>query len=177
MKNKYLTISYVFYPVMLVFTTIIMIVLGCHIVDIQNTRIQMAINFTKNASSQNQIWFLTGGVKNALESTITEAERMKSNLDFCENIILDTQAQNTAENFFNFKKWFLKQNFTSDDKVVITTSEFHKNRAEKIFKGIFFDTDIVPYWNLDSNSCTNCWTDEIIHMRNVESDIAKVLNK
>lgn len=154
-----------------------MIVLGCHIKDIQNTRIQAAIDYSKNVESQT--WFLTGGVKNALESTasISEAEQMRRALFSESNVIIDTEATNTAENFLNFKKWYQHAEFEEQPQIVITTSSFHKARAEKIFQGIFHDIDIQPVWNLSQLACPTCWSDEQFHMRNVESDIVKALNK
>ena len=161
----------------IILSSVIMIVLGCHIKDIQNTRIQAAIDYSKNVESQT--WFLTGGVKNALESTasISEAEQMRRALFSESNVIIDTEATNTAENFLNFKKWYQHAEFEEQPQIVITTSSFHKARAEKIFQGIFHDIDIQPVWNLSQLACPTCWSDEQFHMRNVESDIVKALNK
>ena len=161
----------------IVMSSVIMIVLGCHIKDIQNTRIQAAIDYSKNIESQT--WFLTGGVKNALESSasVSEAEQMRRSLFSESNVIIDTEATNTAENFLNFKKWYQHAAFEEQPLVVITTSSFHKARAEKIFQGIFHDIDVKPVWNLSKLACPTCWSDEQFHMRNVESDVFKALNK
>ncbi len=165
-------------------TNIIMIVLGCHIYDIQKSRIQTAIDFSNNLNSYNQTWFLTGGVKHAIASSINEANTvghmseanvMKASINFDTNIVLDTNARNTAENFLNFKKWYQLADFKEDSKIIITTSSFHKDRAEKIFKGIFYDIDIDPVWNLSNLACPTCWSDELIHIKNVESDVNKAL--
>ncbi len=156
---------------------VIMIVLGCHIRDIQNNRIQAAIDYSKSIESQT--WFLTGGVKNAIANSglITEAEQMKSSLLTESNIVIDTEATNTAENFLNFKKWYQLAEFVEPPQIVITTSAFHKARAEKIFQGIFHDLSIEPVWNLSQLACSTCWSDENFHMRNVESDVKKALEK
>ncbi len=155
--------------------SVIMIVLGCHIQDIQTNRITTAIEFSKQNSSQT--WFLTGGVKNAIENTVSEAEQMKNMLFTESNIIIDTEATNTAENFLNFKKWYQLAGFVEPPEIVITTSAFHKARAEKIFQGIFYDLPVEPVWNLSQLACPTCWTDENFHMRNVESDVKRALGK
>ena len=106
---------------------------------------------------------------------MNEANTMKASINFDTNIVLDTTAQNTAENFLNFKKWYQIADFKEDSIVIITTSSFHKDRAEKIFKGIFHDVNINPLWNLSNLACPTCWTDELIHIKNVESDVKKAL--
>lgn len=164
-------------------SNIIIIVLGCHINDIQNSRIETAIEFSKNFESQT--WFLTGGVKHAISNSKSEAEQMQTAIfGVNSSIVIDTMAKNTAENFLNFKKWYQHADFKNKNadfeelpQVVITTSSFHKDRAEMIFKGIFHDLKIEPYWNLSELDCRSCWSDEKIHMRNVESDVEKALSQ
>jgi hypothetical protein len=150
---------------------IIMVILGCHLNDIQNDRILTAIEFAKNLTPS-PIWFLTGGLKHDLQTcqnNITEANKMLSLLNKTDNIILDEKATNTAQNFNNLKSW-INNNNISNFKIVVTTSEFHKERAEKIFNGIFKNS-IIPKWNLAKKACFSCWNDEKIHMRNIEDDI------
>lgn len=160
----------------------IFVVLGCHIQHIQQDRLFTAITFAQSITTAHQngtqnepIWFLTGGVKNALIEA-TEADTMASMLTevSIKNVVLDTNAKNTAENFVNLKHWINKFG-KSDVNVVITTSSFHQKRAQKIFEGIFNDIDIKPHWNLGSASCSHCETDEHIHIRNVENDVRKAL--
>lgn len=150
-----------------------MVVLGCHLIDIQTDRINKAIEYSKSLNNTKHIWFLTGGIKHDLQSCQdnTEAYMMLSILNKTDNIILDEKAKNTAENFNNLKKWIIFNNITNIS-IVITTSEFHKERAEKIFNGIF-KNNIIPIWNLSKKSCDTCWTDEKIHMKNVNNDIEK----
>ena len=90
-------------------------------------------------------------------------------------IVLEENATNTAENFVYLKRW-VNSNFSQDDlpEFIITTSDFHKTRAEQIFQGIM--PDITPKWNLSKSSCIQCWRDESIHMKNVPVDIYKALN-
>ena len=90
-------------------------------------------------------------------------------------IVLEENATNTAENFAYLKRW-VNNNFSQEDlpEFIITTSDFHKDRAERIFQGIM--PDITPTWNLGKSSCIQCWRDESIHMKNIPADIYKALN-
>jgi len=142
--------------------------------EIQDDRVNTAIQYANNiANSNNVIWFLTGGVKNALQNGMTEAKNMANNLKKNEKIILDEKSKNTAENFVYLKKWLKNNTFEDIPNIIITTSKFHKNRAEKIFNGIF--KSISPLWNLGEVSCSYCWSDETIHIQNVEKDIENAL--
>jgi uncharacterized SAM-binding protein YcdF (DUF218 family) len=169
----------------------ILVVLGCHISNIQNDRLVTAVSFQQeintfhvNGTQTEPIWFLTGGVKSALTSLVgqiqvSEAETMSNMVNtFSDNIVLDTKARNTAENFVNLKNW-ISANVDGIDfdkiNIVITTSKFHQKRAEKIFKGVFHDTEINPYWNLSAESCSHCESDEHIHIRNVDADVKRAL--
>ena len=64
-------------------------------------------------------------------------------------------------------------NITNTD-IIITTSNFHKERAEKIFNGIF-QNNVIPKWNLSNKECHSCWIDEKKHMLNIDNDIRAVL--
>lgn len=153
-------------------------VLGCNMEWLQQDRINSALKYWEKldqTKSNNQvIWYLSGGVKNAIESHITdhsEAERMGSILkkkDF--QVILDTSATNTAENFRNFYKFI--STFDSNPQIIIVTSAFHKTRAEKFLYG-FFPSTTIPEWVLAPLECSTCVRDELYHMHNVESDIIK----
>ena len=57
---------------------------------------------------------------------------------------------------------------------MISTSEFHKTRAEKIFKGVI--PEINPVWNLSNSYCSQCWNDEKIHMKNIVNDVQRAIN-
>jgi hypothetical protein len=87
-------------------------------------------------------------------------------------IVMDEHAKNTAENFTYLKQW-VSRNFSQDELpgVVITTSDFHQNRAQLIFQNII--EDITPKWNLSKSSCVQCWSDETIHIKNVLADVMK----
>ena len=154
---------------MLQLVKVIMVVLGCHISDIQHDRISTAVSFISNIEPNSHLWFLTGGVKNAIQTNIqTEASQMLSYID----------NGNTAENFYNLKRWistnYVEQNLEIPN-IVITTSSFHKDRAELIFNGIFHDLDVSTSWNLAPLACSHCWHDEKIHIKNVQADVRKAL--
>ena len=161
----------------------ILVVLGSADDRILSERVSAAMQYIQS-SSQNQsiILFISGGVKNALQDdglvNVTEASKaagaFSSESSSYENvqIVLDENATNTAENFAYLKRW-VNHNFSQDDlpSFVITTSDFHQVRAERLFHG--FLPDVTPQWNLSKSSCSRCWADESIHIKNVPADILK----
>jgi uncharacterized SAM-binding protein YcdF (DUF218 family) len=156
------------------------VVLGSANDVILGERIQAAIQYIRSAENQN-ILFISGGVKNALvdANEQTEAAKaaniIKNNVLDDVQIVLEENATNTAENFVYLKRW-VNNNFSQEDlpEFIITTSDFHKNRAEQIFQGIL--PDITPKWNLSKSDCIQCWKDEAIHIKNVHADIYKAMN-
>jgi uncharacterized SAM-binding protein YcdF (DUF218 family) len=156
----------------------VFLVLGCNMGWLQQDRVSAALEYWEaNGGFEDSIWYLSGGVKDALKNKISqsEAEQMSSrfksaNLD----IVLDTSATNTAENFRNFSKFISKLGILSDLEIIIVTSRFHKDRAEKFFYG-FFSQNVIPKWVLAPLECPTCARDELFHMRNVEADISKAL--
>ncbi len=156
---------------LLVQTEYIHVVLGCHIDFIQDDRILTALLFTKNVEST--VWFLTGGVKNAINNQLNSESKKMAESFKSMNIVLDEKAKNTAENFVYLHQWIKNQNFLIIPKVVITTSEFHKERASKIFNGIL--PEFEPIWNLGKKACSYCWADEKIHSNNIFKDIKNAL--
>ena len=156
------------------------VVLGSSDENILGERIRKAIQYINSADSPN-ILFISGGVKNAFVDTnkMTEAAKAANMIENVEHesiqIVLEEKATNTAENFAYLKQW-VNRNFSQDDlpDIVITTSDFHKNRAEQIFNGII--SDIVPKWNLSKSTCSHCWSDEVIHIKNIKKDIDKAIH-
>jgi uncharacterized SAM-binding protein YcdF (DUF218 family) len=156
------------------------VVLGSADENILGERIRKAIQYINSSDSPN-ILFISGGVKNAFVDTnkMTEAAKAANMIENVElgsiQIVLEEKATNTAENFVYLKEW-VNRNFSQDNlpDIVITTSDFHKNRAEQIFNGII--PDIVPKWNLSKSACLHCWSDEVIHIKNVKRDIDKAIN-
>jgi uncharacterized SAM-binding protein YcdF (DUF218 family) len=153
------------------------VVLGSADETILGERIHTAMEYI-NTSENPNILFISGGVKNAIadHNVETEASKAANMIDETLNlqIVLEEKATNTAENFAYLKQW-VNQNFSQDNlpDIVITTSDFHKNRAEQIFSGII--PDIKPKWNLSKSACIRCWSEEHIHIKNIKSDIQKAL--
>jgi uncharacterized SAM-binding protein YcdF (DUF218 family) len=161
---------------------ILLILLGCNISYLLNDRIRTAIQFastvtinTNGTASVN--WFLSGGIKNPNEDTVTEAEKMAREITKYEgpgwNYIYDTIATNTAENFIMAKQ-FLGKTPSKYSEVYIVTSEFHHNRASQIANKIIGD-DVK--WILGKAELEDSRYWETIHIRNVDTDVYKAINK
>lgn len=155
--------------------TEIIIILGCSDSIIQNQRVNAGINYIKQ-SKFNNILFLSGGIKNNLKNEISESSKMlkqiaKEKLDI--QIILDEKSKNTAENFVNLKKWVQNNFFHNIYNYVIVTSDFHKERALKLFNGIFENKKAKIV--LSKSNCIQCWNDEKVHSKKIHSDIMDAL--
>ena len=160
----------------------VLVVLGSADDRILSERVSAAMQYIQSSHNRSIILFISGGVKNAFtgddgQANVTEASKAAgafSNETSYENvqIVLDENATNTAENFAYLKRW-VNHNFSQDDlpSFVITTSDFHQVRAERLFHG--FLPDVTPQWNLSKSSCSRCWADESIHIKNVPTDILK----
>jgi len=160
---------------------IIILVLGCHMVDIQESRIQSAIDFVNSnqqnvwESNQTIVWYLSGSTKYGNSGELPEAYQMENQLRESWNdnwiIEIEDKATNTAENFAYFKKY--SQN-NKIDEIYITTSKFHQERANKILSGII--PEINFNWILSNKTCLSCYYDEKIHSKNIHNDIIKSLD-
>jgi uncharacterized SAM-binding protein YcdF (DUF218 family) len=163
----------------------VLVVLGSADDLILSERVSAAIQYIQSSHNRSIILFISGGVKNAFtgdglvngsgsSSEASKAAGAFSDESSYENvqIVLDENATNTAENFAYLKRW-VNHNFSQDDlpSFVITTSDFHQVRAERLFHG--FLPDVTPQWNLSKSSCSRCWADESIHIKNVPADILK----
>lgn len=164
---------------------ILLILLGCNISYLLSNRINTAVNFAGKFNETNVDWFLSGGIKNPNEDTITEAEKMAEQISKFEkihtdelrgnrwNYIYDTEATNTAENFIMARNFINREN-RDYDQVYIITSEFHQNRANKIAEKIL---DVEPKWILGEAKLHDSEYWERIHIRNVDADVNKALKK
>ena len=164
---------------------ILLILLGCHISYLLNDRITTAVKFASNFNDTNVNWFLSGGIKNTHEDTITEAEKMAKEISKFEglyanyitgskwNYIYDTIATNTAENLIMAKN-FIDESSNTYSKVYIITSSFHHNRAKKIAEKII-DNNIK--WILGNAELDDSRYWETVHIRNVDADVNKAINK
>lgn len=159
----------------------IVILLGSHIDSLLKDRCGLVTEYFYNADPELKPHiYISGGIKHAVESQ-SEAYLatnfiVNSSSIMNDYIITDNEAQNTAENFRNFKCKFY-DTFTFNEKqnlkIVIVTSKFHFKRAKKFFDSYFPDYDDKETWLLGDASCYYCANDERFHIRNVEKDVAK----
>ena len=151
----------------------VIVLLGCSNSQIQNQRIQSVLNYI-NSNTAPVTLYLSGGSKDG--NTVSESSIMRKKIikEYPNLIIyIDTESTNTAENFMNLNKWMNNSDTSKPDKIIITTSDFHKERAEKIFNVII--PGITPEWNLSKSNCNWCWDAEPFHMKNVDTDIVRAL--
>ena len=164
---------------------ILLIILGCNISYLLNDRITTAVEFASYFNKSKVNWFLSGGIKNPPEDTITEAEKMAHTISGLEeiysyefsgnnwNYIYDTEATNTAENFIMVKK-YLEETPIYYSEIVVVTSDFHFNRASKIAEKII-DKEIS--WVLSDAELDNSRYWEKIHIQNVDKDVKQAKEK
>ena len=155
--------------------TEIIIILGCSNNHIQEQRVKAGLEYIKR-SRLSKVLFLSGGIKNNEHNSVSEASKMlnqikNENLDT--RIIIDEKSKNTAENFVNLKNWIKNNNIYNLFSYVIVTSDFHKERALKLFNGIF--NNIKVKFITSKSNCNHCWKDEETHLKNVHSDIMDAL--
>ena len=156
-------------------STEMVIILGCNNDKIQNQRINIGIQYLLK-SSIDKILYLSGGIKYGLINGVSESTKMyqkieKKNIDV--DIILDNMSKNTAQNFVNMKKWVNKNILHKNVSYTVITSDYHKNRVQKLFDGIF--VNIKAKILLSKSDCKQCWIDEKIHSKNIKSDIMDAL--
>lgn len=156
---------------------ILIILLGCHIARILNGRIQTAVDFVNTNHQNNTIdWFLSGGIKDRSVNSISEAVQMAQVITPLGgdnwNIILDTEATNTAENFVIVNKTV---NLNSYSDVYVVTSEFHHDRAKIMTDMIFNDRRIK--WVLSPLALEDSYYWENIHIKNANADVKKALKR
>ena len=154
--------------------------LGCNVPALLEGRIKKSIEFANTETNNTtQIdWFLSGGIKNPDQDTITEAEKMtqmianKNNQSTSWNFIRDDEATNTAENFIMVKNKVVLEDY---ENVYVITSDFHYKRANmianKIIEGNQFKWILSPEELVDSR----IW--EKVHIKNVDMDVNKAKRK
>ena len=162
----------VLYPVVQLNNEVI-VLLGCSTPYLQNQRVNSVLTYIETTTSPVTL-YLSGGSKDGnTESESSIMQRRIHKLHPNVNIYIDPESKNTVENFVNLNNWIQQPN-NPVSKVIIATSDFHKERAEKIFNLIV--QDIEPEWNLSTSNCEWCWDAEINHMKNIQSDIKKAIN-
>lgn len=166
---------------------LLLVVLGCNISNLLQDRIHTAVHFVQQLNDTNVHWFLSGGIKNPNEDTITEAEKMANEISKYNNIhnietnknnwtyIYETQSTNTAENFMMLQHFIDDTNNTDVvyDDLYVVTSQFHYNRAHKFTEELL---NVSPKWILGDLELQDSTYWEKIHIRNVHSDIHKAQN-
>ena len=159
--------------------------LGCNVLRLLNDRMKTGINFALNERNVEVDWFLSGGIKNPGESTVSEAYKMSQMISSSEEFVygsskdnwgyvLDEASTNTAENFIMLKK-MLEENPGKYSKVYVVTSDFHFKRAEMFANKIIENNDFN--WILSELELHDSRYWETIHIRNVDNDINKALIK
>jgi hypothetical protein len=165
---------------------IIIAMLGCSVLRLLKNRMETGILFALNERNVEIDWFLSGGIKNPNESVESEAYKMSqmitnsdefvygSNSKTEWSYILDEASTNTAENFIMLKKT-LENNPDKYSKVYIVTSDFHFARAEMFANKIIENNNFN--WILSDLELHDSRYWETIHIKNVDNDIKKALNK
>jgi hypothetical protein len=165
---------------------IVILMLGCNVLNLLNSRMKTAINFALNERNVEIDWFLSGGIKNPSESTVSEAYKMSQMITNSDefvygstsksdwNYILDEASTNTAENFIMVKK-MLENNPGKYSKVYVVTSDFHFGRASKFADKIIENNDFE--WVLSDLELHDSRYWETIHTRNVDNDVEKAFKK
>ncbi len=165
---------------------ILIIILGCSILNILHDRINTSVNFVNNLVKGNQYeidWLLTGGVKDPiLKNKKTEAEIMYGELikydysNIKSNYIFDFNSTNTAENFVFVSK-FIKEEYIISNKnysnVYIVTSEFHQPRANLILSKIIPKNNFTWITAPEETEHLRFW--EKYHVANVDRDVERAL--
>ena len=163
--------------------TMLVVVFGCNLELILEDRISAAVNYALLQDNETVVhWLLSGGIKNPMESSVTEAMKMaevisRRNLEERRKwtYIMDEDSTNTAENLIMVKAWISNLN-QSYEQIVLVTSAFHKPRASiianEIFEGEFsYDWVLSPLELPDSRY----W--EGVHTQNAKKDARNAKSK
>jgi len=113
---------------------------------ILKNRVTTMCNYVQNHSNEVSLVILTGG-KVSGNNHPSEAQAMKDlaiSLGYDERIplILDEKAKNTYDNAMNARSLLGAHFLEKPYHVVLVTSDFHANRAEKIFSSIFAQKNV-----------------------------------
>lgn len=159
---------------------LLFIMLGCNVPALLEGRIKKSIEFANSETNNTtQIdWFLSGGIKNPDQDTVTEAEKMsqmianKNNQTASWNFIRDEEATNTAENFIMVKNKVVLGDY---ENVYVITSDFHYKRANMIANKVIEGNQFK--WILSPEELVDSRTWEKVHIKNVETDVSKAKQK
>ena len=166
---------------------ILLVLLGCNISYLLNDRITTAVQFANGFNKTRVNWFLSGGIKNPSEDSISEAEKMSRQISQYEktyvcditgnkwNYIYDNVATNTAENFIMVDK-YLEESLIEFTEIFVVTSDFHYKRANKIAEKIIGEEKKIR-WVLSDAELHDSRYWETIHIKNVDADVNKAIEK
>ena len=154
------------------------ILLGCHINELLNGRIETAVDLAIIGGGKID-WFLSGGIKNPSEDTVSEAEKMAQKIQSYENktvtdwnFIYDTTATNTAENFIMANR---ELDLTTYSEIYVVTSKFHHTRAKAIADKVIHPNNFK--WALSDLKLKDSEYWERIHIKNVDSDVRNAFDR
>ena len=151
---------------------LLFILLGCNVPALLDGRIKKAVDYANATTNVTQVdWFLSGGIKNPAEDTVTEAEKMMRVISSANNatawsFIRDDVATNTAENFIMVQNTLDLSNY---DGVYVITSDFHHARAKKIADKVIAGNEFK--WLLAPEELHDSRYWERVHIRNVDADV------
>ncbi len=155
---------------------ILIIILGCHVVNLLNDRIFTALALAQHLDPDANVYFgFSGGIKYAgAESEAKKMQKLVENqkpfvygLHNDWDYILDERSTNTAENFVYVRSLLEQEAF---NKVYVVTSDFHAERAQRIAEGIIGQDNPLE-WIVAPLEYGNFRDMEQVHMRNVNNDI------
>lgn len=151
---------------------LLFILLGCNVPALLDGRIKKAVDYANATTNVTRVdWFLSGGIKNPAEDTVTEAEKMMRVISSANNatawsFIRDDVATNTAENFIMVQNTLDLSNY---DGVYVITSDFHHARAKKIADKVIAGNEFK--WLLAPEELHDSRYWERVHIRNVDADV------
>ena len=159
---------------------LLFILLGSHVTEVLNGRVKTAVDFAANNNNTHIDWFLSGGVNGGVNggvksgsAGVSEAEKMAyliANKSYGVewNFILDETATNTAENLVAVREMGGLEKYSD---IYVITSEFHFNRAKMITDLLIENNEFK--WILSDVALHDSAYWESLHIKNVESDVAK----
>jgi hypothetical protein len=163
--------------------TILVVVFGCNVDFLLEDRVDAGVNYALTQDNETVVhWLLSGGVKNPMESSVTEAVKMTEVISRRNNeerrkwtYILDEDSTNTAENLVKVKAWISNLN-QSYHQIVFVTSAFHKQRASIIANEIF-EGEISYDWVLSPMELPDSRYWEGVHTQNARKDARNAKSK
>lgn len=155
---------------------LLFILLGSHVTELLNGRVKTAIDFAANINNTHIDWFLSGEVNGEVNGGVKygnagvgEAEKMSylianKSCGVYWSFILDKSATNliAVSEMGGLEKY---------SGIYVITSEFHFNRAKMITDLLIENNEFV--WILSDVALHDSDYWESVHIKNVESDVAK----